>query len=217
MRTIVINVVSDAICPWCYIGKRRMERAISTFRARFPQTSFEVRWHPFFLDSTLSKEGESKLDRYVAKFGEARVTQMLPQMQATGFAEGISFNFGGLIADTTLAHQIAEAARGEGGAPLQNAVIESMFRYYFEEQGNLGDVEGISAAAARGGMALERAREACVRGPTPSVAEEAASWRRRFNITGVPFFVVDNKVSIAGAQDAAAFLHAFEVVSREED
>ena len=87
-QRVVVNIVSDAICPWCFVGKRRFEKAVAALGAAALVT---VRWRPFFLDASLPPEGVDKLERYTKKFGAARVAQMLPMMQKVGAAEGIAF------------------------------------------------------------------------------------------------------------------------------
>lgn len=130
-RVVTVDVVSDTICPWCWVGKRRLERAVAAVRAQLareggPPLAVELRWHPFFLDPTLPKGGVDKLGRYTAKFGAHRVAAMLPRMQAVGAAEGIRFSFGGLTADTTNSHRVMALALRTGGAALQNAVNEEV-------------------------------------------------------------------------------------------
>lgn len=100
-RAVTIDIVSDIICPWCFVGRRRLAKAIKACGV-----VATIRWHPFFLDSSLPVEGTDKRSRYVAKFGEARVVAMLPAMARTGAAEGITFSFGGKTASTLRAHRL---------------------------------------------------------------------------------------------------------------
>ena len=95
------------------------------------------------------------MDRYRAKFGDARVRQMLPFMQETGRRDGIEFDYGGRIANTLNSHRIIELAWDKGGAALQDAVVEALFKFYFEKQGNLGDDGAMADAAASAGMDRE--------------------------------------------------------------
>ncbi len=90
-----------------------------TIQATDPDVALSVRWRPFFLDPTIPKGGMVKMERYIAKFGEARVRQMLPFMQETGRRDGINFDYGGRISNTLNSHRIIEAAWEQGGAKLQ--------------------------------------------------------------------------------------------------
>ena len=201
---------------WCIIGRRRLQRAIDAAVAL--PIDFEVRWRPYFLDPTLPKAGESKLARYKAKFGEERMEQMLPYMDSVGRKEGVHFSYGGLIADTTDSHRLAERAWQLGGAPLQNAVVAAMMSFYFEKEGNLGDKEKLSAAAAAGGMPLAEAT-ALLAGDDlrAEVAEEAKAWGQKYSITGVPFFVISaggKPRTLSGAQEPETFTDMFEHLAR---
>ena len=91
-RSLTIDIVSDAICPWCYVGKRRLEKAIASLKRSSGDVDVQVRWRPFFLDHSLPREGVDKMERYAAKFGEARMRQMIPYMQQVGRDDGIAFS-----------------------------------------------------------------------------------------------------------------------------
>jgi predicted DsbA family dithiol-disulfide isomerase len=208
-RLVHIDVVSDTICPWCFIGKRRLEKAIASV-ASLP-LAFEVQWRPFFLDPTLPAEGVDKMERYRSKFGEDRIAQMLPYMQSVGAAEGIKFDYGGKICSTLDSHALMEVAWEKGGAALQNSVCEELMKYYFEQQGNLGDEKGLLEAAKRGGLAEDDARAALGDAALKRrIGEEVQAWQRKHRISGVPFFIIDGKFKLSGAQEPSAFVEIFE-------
>ncbi len=226
-QRLVVNIISDTICPWCYIGKRRLEAALAALPAPFPAP--DIHWRPFLLDPTLPPLGTDKLASYTRKFGAARVAQMLPHMQAVGAAEGIAFDYGGLIADTRTSHALLALARARGGAALQGALCEALFRHYFEARGSLGDAEGLRAACAAAGLpagsddaelqALLAAPAAAAAGAPlaplaaaalAAVDAEAREWRARHAVSGVPCFVLQRAdgsgepLVLSGAQDAGA-------------
>lgn len=215
MPRLSINVVSDTICPWCFVGKRRLEKALSQLPAGVSVPS--IRWHPFYLDSTLPIDGKDKLAHYNSKFGAARIEQMLPMMAKVGEQEGIKFDYGGKISNTRLSHAVLEASYKQGGQALQNSVVEALFKFYFESQGNLGDVAALRAVCASAGFsgdALEAALTSTDLGK--EVDREEGELRKKYRITGVPFFIIsslDNPtqrpVVISGAEEASTFLEAF--------
>lgn len=193
----------------CFVGKRRLERAILAVKDEL-NLSFEVQWHPFFLDPTLPVDGVNKLESYKKKFGEARMAQMLPQMQRVGLEDGITFSYGGKIAHTLDSHRIMELAFDLGGAALQDKVCEALFHYYFEAEGNLGDHEkmiqavsetGIDVAAVRALLASDDKRA--------DIAAAVRKWATKYSISGVPYFIIDGKYKLSGAQDPDNFIEIF--------
>jgi len=134
------------------VAKRRLESAIQTFTAAHPNLfGFKVQWHPFLLDPDLPKEGDSKMDRYVKKFGQQRVQQMIPYMKSIGQGDGINFSYGGLIASTFDSHRLIEWS-AKFGAEKQNELVEELFKNYFEEEKNIGDAAVLEAAAVKVGL-----------------------------------------------------------------
>jgi len=212
-RVIRVDVVSDTICPWCFIGKRRLERAIKDVSARLP-VRFEVVWRPFLLDPTLPAEGVDKMERYISKFGAARMAQMLPYMAAVGEAEGITFDYGGKVAATHESHRVLERALELGGAALQDKVVEALFHFYFENKGNIGDRAGLVSAAASAGMdATALTAYLDSEAGHKEVNDAIRAWASKYRISGVPFFIFDGKHSLSGAQDPATFVEALESVA----
>ena len=198
-----IEIVSDVICPWCFVGRRRLATALSALRLSHPALTFSVVWRPFFLDGSLPSTGVNKLERYISKFGAARVSAMIPAMKATGEAEGIAFSFGGKVSNTLDAHRLLSWALAQGGPELQDAVSARLMRLYFEEEGDIGDRAALAAAAAEAGAsAADAAAMLASAALTEEVQAEAREVRHRFGITGVPFFIVNGGAAVlAGAQD----------------
>ena len=157
-----VDVISDVICPWCYIGKRRLERAVRDLGGRH---EVRVRWHPFQLNPTMPEGGMDRKDYRTAKFGSWERSQALDaQVAAAGIAEGIAFAFDriGRTPNTLDAHRLIALA-GERG--VQDAVVEAFFRGYFAEARDLGD-RGDAPRSGRGGR------------PRPG-AGRVPAWRRR--------------------------------------
>ena len=217
-KTLVVNIVSDTICPWCFVGKRRFEKAVAAMAGR--GLSVQVRWRPFQLDPGLPAGGVDKMARYTEKFGAARVAQMLPMMAQVGAAEGISFDYGGRLSNTLTSHALLELAWQRGGAAQQDALVEALFKFYFEGQGDLGDAGALRGVCAGAGLAVDEGLEAVLAGRSPlcaEVAAEAEEWRARHGITGVTFFVLENaggkRLQLSGAQEADIIAAALERLS----
>ena len=213
MASLKVSIVSDTICPWCFVGKRRFEKAVKALGG----LSVQVRWRPFFLDPGLPAGGVDKMARYTEKFGAARVAQMLPMMAQVGKTEDIVFDYGGRISNTLTSHALLELAWQRGGAVLQDALVEALFKFYFEGQGDLGDAGALRGVCASAGLAVDEGLEAVLAGRSPLCAEvvaEAEEWRARHGISGVPFFVLENaagkKLQLSGAQEADVIADALE-------
>jgi predicted DsbA family dithiol-disulfide isomerase len=205
-----IDVYSDAICPWCYVGKRRLERARQRMADR---VDVKVNWRPFQLNPTLAREGMDRRAYLEAKFGTVEAYgQLEEQVSAAGSEEGISFAFEKIARtpNTFLAHRLIWHA-GEQGC--QDAVVESLFRGFFEEGADLGSPAVLAQLAERAGLqagGFLRSDE----GTAEVQSEEAVS--RRLGIRAVPYFVLDHGYGISGAQPVEVFAAAIATVRLRE-
>lgn len=196
---IRIEVYSDVICPWCFVGKRRFEAALEALDRR---GAFAVVWRPFELNPDMPREGMDRRAYRVAKFGSLERSRALDaRLEAVGAGVGIGFAFERIARtpNTFDAHRLIDFAQREGAG---EAVVEALFRRYFEGGEDVGRHEvlldvaraaGLDAGAV-GAMLAGDAGAAEVR------AAEDEAWR--LGITGVPMFVIDGRPRIAGAQDA---------------
>mmetsp|Transcript_16202 Transcript_16202/g.19172 ORF Transcript_16202/g.19172 Transcript_16202/m.19172 type:complete len:156 (+) Transcript_16202:260-727(+) len=151
------------------------------------------------------------MTHYETKFGAQKVRQIIPQMKQVGTELGINFSYGGSIGNTLQSHRFIWKARELGGSDLQDAMVESLFKAYFEEEKSLGEVGVLRECAVRAGMqtdAVERLLDS-VEG-TEDVKREEEEYRSKWNCRGVPLFVIDGKFSLSGAQPVEAFLDAFQ-------
>ena len=205
-----VEIWSDVVCPWCYIGKRRFEAALAQFPHR---DDVEVEWKAFELDpnsvSGTAHEGDYA-GRLARKYGMdvAQARQMLDSMTATAAAEGLDFHFERAVrANTVDAHQVIHLAGLRG---VQDAVKERLLRAYFTEGEAVADRETLVRLGADAGLEVDEVR-AALEGQTYLAnvrhdEQEAAA----FEISGVPFFVIDRKYGVSGAQPAAALLQVLE-------
>ncbi len=207
-----IDVISDAICPWCYIGKRHLEGAIDILEKG--GTRFSVAWHPFQLNPDMPKEGMARGDYLRLKFGDARGAGAYERIVEAGAGEGIPFDFDAIkhTPNTFASHRLVRHA-GEFG--LQLPVVEGLFQAYFSDGRDVGDVlELLDIGAAAG---LER-------GPLADYLESGAGVRevreedenaRRMGVQGVPCFIFERKYVVSGAQAPEVFLQVFEMLDKE--
>jgi predicted DsbA family dithiol-disulfide isomerase len=204
--TLIVDVTSDVICPWCYIGKRRLENAVADFAGR---ADVRVRWHPFQLNPQMPKAGMNRKEYRSAKFGSwERSLALDAQVTAAGMNDGIPFAFDKIerTPNTLNAHQLIWLADKEG---VQDAVVEALFQAYFIEGRDISDSPTLLNVATGAGLDRSRA-EALLDGNEGLAAIKAAEdHSRRAGVQGVPFFNINDSVALSGAMQASAFLDAF--------
>ena len=200
-----IDVHSDIVCPWCYVGKRRLERALSQLNgAEKPQ----ITWRPFQLNPKMPVDGMDRKVYLKAKFGSMKAFgRMEEQLLAAGTDEQIPFAFGKIqrTPNTFAAHRLVWYAEQQG---RQDAAVESLFRGYFTEGADIGSVKVLSQLAGCAGLdaaAVESFLQS-EEGAEEVKAEEAVG--HRLGIRGVPFFVLNGSISISGAQPPDIFVSA---------
>ncbi|BDA43706.1 Uncharacterized protein YwbO [Coccomyxa sp. Obi] len=190
-----IDIVSDTVCPWCFIGKRRLEKALRQLQG---QKQFEVRWHPFQLNPDASEAGFNKLEYYKQKFGEQRTKSMMPMMTETFAKEGLNYTMEGKTGNTLNSHRLIAFA-GRQGPDVQDRVVEHLFRAYFTEGKYINDPEVLKEAAEKAGVA-----DADQVLSDPTVARDQVREELReyaIGVTGVPHFIINGKYHLSGAQD----------------
>lgn len=208
---IEIDVISDVMCPWCYIGKRRLEKAL----AMVPDVPVDVRWRPFQLDHTIPESGMDRKEYLRKKFGsDEQAAQVYGPVRAAGKDEEIPFEFDKItISPNTLnAHRIIRWAMAEG---VQNAVVERLFQLYFVEGANLTDKAILADAAVEAG--LERGVVERLLASDADIAETKAeiSQAQQMGVTGVPAFIIGNRYAVMGAREPEAIAQAISEVIKE--
>lgn len=200
---LTIDVISDVICPWCFIGKRRLEKALGNRPAT-------VRWYPFQLNPDMPREGIERKSYRISKFGSWERSQELDaQVAAAGKGEGIAFNFDKMARtpNTLDAHRVVWLA-GERG--VQDAVVEALFLAYFTDGFDLSDRATLVEVAAGAGLDRAEVDEMLAGDKGLDVVRAAEDHGRRLGVSGVPFFVVNGRAALSGAQPPELFLQAFE-------
>ena len=205
--SLAVDVVSDVVCPWCYIGKRKLERALDELARREPSLDVAVRWHPFELNPDLPAEGILRRDYLRGKFGSDRTDEIYARVRAAGEGVGIDFAFERIVRqpNTRDAHRLVAWAqeRGEGAA-----MVEALFRAYFIDGRSLADRGELVAIAEAAGFEGAAARALL---DSESLRAEVESEYREAQAAGigaVPFFIFNGRTAVSGAHDSPTLLEA---------
>lgn len=216
LKPLVVDVISDVMCPWCYIGKKRLEKAIKSA----PGIAVDVRWHPYQLDPTLPPEGKDRATYLNEKFGGAeRAEAAYERVRQAGREEGIPFAFEKIeVSPNTLdAHRLILWSRSDD---LQDVVVELLFKAYFVEGRNLAKAATLVEISAEAGMQSDLVEQLFETDSDLAKLKRQIDQASEMGVTGVPFFIIDGRFALAGAEDpatiAAALQHA-EATRTEED
>ena len=212
-----LDIISDAICPWCWIGKKQLERALPMLAEE--GLRFEVHWHPFQLNPDMPVEGVDRTEYRLQKFGSPeRMREIDARVSEAGAAVGLNFRHDLMLRtpNTIAAHRVIRLADEFG---VQDAVVETLFRGFFSEGRDIGDAATLIELAGAAGMSSARvaAMLASEEGLQEVLAEDALA--RRSGINGVPCFTMKGHVLFSGAVPAdtmaEAFGKAWRILSRE--
>jgi len=207
--TVLIDVISDVICPWCFIGKRRLEKAI----ALNGSAGIQVRWHPFQLNPEIPKEGLDRRQYRIAKFGSWERSQALDaNVAAAGAADGIAFAFDQMARtpNTYDAHRLIWLADELG---VQDALVERLFLAYFTEGRDLTKKEILVELSCEAGLERNRVISLLDSDEGADLIEAEEFQARQLGVQGVPFFIVNKQLALSGARDPSEFLAALRDVN----
>jgi predicted DsbA family dithiol-disulfide isomerase len=203
-ETLTIDIVSDVVCPWCYVGKKHLERALDSL----PEIDAVIRWHPFQLDPTIPKEGVDRQAYMTKKFGDGDYLKSAhARIEKLGAENGIDFKFGAIkrSPNTLDAHRVIRWAKETG---VEDEIVSALFKAYFEDGRDIGDSDILAHIAASVGMdgdGVKRLLETDT--DTDSVMQEIAE-AGRIGVTGVPFFILASRLAVSGAQPANILIDA---------
>jgi predicted DsbA family dithiol-disulfide isomerase len=218
-----VDIFSDVICPWCYLGRARFRAAVAGFAG-----PVEVTWRPFQLDPDAPGTPELAMERLAAKFGgRDRVTEMHDRMRGLTRAAGLPYApERALRANTRDAHRLIwwagrQDAEGQAGQPgghgsegWQDAVVDRLFRAYHAEGRDIGDAGTLVELAAEAGLPAEEVRAALAAGEGAAEVADGIERARALGITGVPFFLFEGAWAVSGAQPTEVFGEALREVER---
>jgi len=208
-ETIKIDIVSDVACPWCYVGKRRLEEAIKQWEG----SPIEIDWHPFQLDPTLPVDGIDRTTYLKNKFGSMdQVNLILDRLTDAGKEVDIKFDFDSqnLSINTLPMHQLLYVAGLEG---FKNELKERFLKAYFQENVTLHKVETLCEIMSEYNWDHKKTKDIIADDAIAFEVKKEIAHYKQSGVSGVPFFIINNKYGISGAQPSKVFLDAFESVS----
>jgi len=205
-KSLLIEVASDVICPWCYIGKRRLEKALALLNG---DIETRIEWLPFQLNPDMPAAGVARADYRRAKFGSIeRGKQLDARVAQEGAGEGIAFAFDRMqrTPNTVQAHRLIDLAQSQGRG---EAVVNALFRAYFEEARDIGDALLLAQVAKEQGVADWPL------GANAQRVAEQEEWVREQGISGVPTFIFDRRSGISGAYPPETLAQAIRDAARQ--
>ncbi|KAK3680711.1 hypothetical protein LTR37_021100 [Vermiconidia calcicola] len=213
MTNYKIDVVSDTVCPWCYVGKNRLDKAIELHKKSNPEDTFDTTWYPFYLNPDAPKSID-KQEYYEKKFGSQRTKMMQGHLARLGKQVSIDFSFEGKTGNTRDSHRLVQLAKIKG-ENMQTKVIEQLFNAYFEVNEDITDREVLIARGVKAGLAENEVRDwmNSDRGGN-EVDKEVAKAQEKF-ISGVPNFTLNGKYEVQGAEEPQAFLQVFDEIKSD--
>lgn len=197
---IRIDVISDVMCPWCHIGKKRLDDAIDDLR---DAVNIKVQWLPFQLDATLPKEGKDRQQYFIDKFGSldahARIYQ---NIYDAGDKEGIPFKLKEIkVSPNTLdAHRLIYWAGRDYNLEIQNMLVGILMRFYFEQVRHIGEDDTLIEAAKLAGMDPDKIAQQLQSDEDTSTIKDQIAALQAMGVSGVPFMILDKKYALQGAQ-----------------
>ncbi|MCR6641743.1 MAG: DsbA family oxidoreductase [Sporocytophaga sp.] len=209
---IKIAIASDVVCPWCYIGKRRIEKAIDQLQNDY---DFDISYLPFELNPGTPKEGYNQKEYLTNKFGgEERYEQITSNVTSVAAQDGLKFDFNKQLKspNTLDSHRIIWFAEKTG---KQRATVEAFFKAYFEDGVDLTKKENLISVATSAGLEAEKVKALLESDEGLDEVKESERFIQGAGVSGVPFYIINDKYGISGAQPADVFVKALKDIASE--
>jgi predicted DsbA family dithiol-disulfide isomerase len=215
---IKVDIWSDVACPWCYIGKRKFEAGAGLFSGAGDARAVEVEFHSFELSPDTPLDFEGNEADYLAQhkgISAQQAEQMLERVGGIAKQVGLNYDFDSLQhTNTVKAHELIHYAKAHG---KQSEMKERLLKAYFTEGGHVGRIDDLADYAAEIGLDRADARAALEHGDYLAAVREDQATAQEFGINGVPFYVIDGKYGVSGAQEATTFAQVLEQVWAERE
>jgi predicted DsbA family dithiol-disulfide isomerase len=215
-----IQIVSDVVCPWCWIGSRRLQAAIALVEEEYPAFSYRKSWLPFFLNPDTPAAGEPYRPFLEKKFGgRERVEQIFAQIRTTGQSCGLDYAFEKIEvrANTLLAHRLIHWVQQQGDAEVQvERLVERLFQAQFQFGENVGDAAVLVAAAAECGYDASAVRDYLASNTDAELIVRTEAEIRQLGITMVPTFILAGQHAVVGAEEPTTLAAAIKQILKAE-
>lgn len=209
---MLIEILSDTVCPWCFIGKKRLEKAL----AMRPTVEYELQWRPYQLNPTMPAEGVDRYGYLTARFGTIdRAERNQERIRQAGMEEGIGFRFDRIqrTPNSINSHRLIRHAQYAG---LQEAVVDSLYRAYFLDGQDIGNFGILADIGASHGMDRDDLLTYLASDRDRSQIQSEDEQARRLGVTGVPCYVIEDQYAVSGAQSPEVFVQIIDLVRQEE-
>ena len=212
-QAIEIIVVSDVVCPWCWIGKRNLESALASWQASGAQAN--IHWQAFQLNPQLPADGMARSDYLLWKFGRSDPSSIYQRVSAAAAQVGLHPDFSGIKQqpNTSRAHALIAAAKDD--PELQDRLVEALFQAYFRDHQDIGKPDVLSEIGRQSGLSDDLVALAESSEYIEQARDESLAWSER-GIGGVPFFIINKRYGLSGAQPASELFLAFEQAQAEQ-
>jgi len=213
---VAIDIVSDLVCPWCFIGKYRLAQAVALVQAKHPETRFQFNWLPYFLNPDTPLAGEPYRAFLEAKFGGAtQVARLQMDVADAGREAGVVFDFERIVTrpNTLRAHRLVYRAQSTGHPPAEvEALVERLFVAHFQRGEDIGEIATLAAIAAECGDRKEDVIDYLESGEGTQQVNSLVGKVGGLGVTSVPFYIIQRRLTVSGAQTgeilAAAIMQA---------
>jgi len=218
MTNFNIEIISDTVCPWCYVGHKQLQKGIATYKAAHPGSNdtFATTWKPFYLDPDAPQVGIEKSVRFAQKFGPQRTEAIFQRLNQVGQSVGINFDFAGKTGNTRTSHRLIQLGKTKSPA-TQTAVMEALFASYFEKQGDITSHAALLAAATKAGLEEGEVKEWLESDKGGKEVDKEVREAQGMGVSGVPHFTINGRFEVEGAQDSSAFVRLFERLAKIEE
>lgn len=203
---IKLDILSDPVCPWCYIGKSNLDRALEAN----PNHTFEIEWHPFQLNPDMPAEGRDRREYLETKFGgKARAVEVYARVEEAARDAGLQIDFGAIprIPNTLNAHRLIHWAGLEG---RQTAVVSALFRAYWTQGRDIGDIATLVAIAGECGLDMAMTERLLGTDADAEDIQARDHHARQRGVSGVPCFIIANQYVVSGAQPPQVWAQVIE-------